>query len=165
MTTYNIRQGGSARAQTLNPFSLDEAVLDCSLKNLTAADVVSLFDALTGEITMAMMMEVLTPEGTTLTVDVGITGAVTDGFIDGANGDATAGTVVASNHIVTIGTTAANVIIDLVDSVYSMVGGFLHEDDDVIAVIVNDNCATAKLRFTRLFCNMRGAATFGVTPA
>lgn len=61
-----------------------ERILDCSVTNLAAA-AHELFDIPKGMMHMATIVEPLTAEGGTATIDIGVTGGDVDSLIDGAN--------------------------------------------------------------------------------
>ena len=70
-----------------------EVTLDFSETGALTTDTVQVFDVAAKQLLMGMAVEVITPEGGTATIDIGLTGGDVDAFIDGANINAAAGTV------------------------------------------------------------------------
>lgn len=84
---------------------IKEVVVNTATTNRTAADVLVLFSFDEDVVVEKLEMIVKTAEGGTLTVDVGdysdagTTAVDADGFLDGASGNATAGTLASSTVI------------------------------------------------------------------
>lgn len=62
-----------------------EKVVDFSSQNLAAGDTAQLFDLPAGILVIAAIVDVITVEGGTATVDLGVTGVDVNKYIDGAN--------------------------------------------------------------------------------
>ena len=72
---------------------LVEHTLDFSDTGALTTDTVQVFDVKAKQLLLSMLVEVVTPEGGTATIDIGLTGGDVDRFIDGANINGAAGTV------------------------------------------------------------------------
>ena len=70
-----------------------EVTLDFSDTGALTTDTVQVFDVAAKQLLMGMLVEVVTAEGATATIDIGLTGGDVDRFIDGANINGAAGTV------------------------------------------------------------------------
>ena len=62
-----------------------EGRFDFSVANVGSAETCALFDVKADHVVMGMSVKVVTAEGGTATIDIGITGDDVDRFIDGAN--------------------------------------------------------------------------------
>jgi hypothetical protein len=69
-----------------------EGRFDFSATNVGSAETTALFDVKADHVVMGMSVKVVTAEGGTATVDIGITGDDVDRFIDGADINAAADT-------------------------------------------------------------------------
>jgi hypothetical protein len=73
------------------PGGMMAAMLDTAVKNISSSDVWEALSMPAGAVVTEVGIGVITAEGGTITVDVGITGGATDGFLDGVSLNATAG--------------------------------------------------------------------------
>lgn len=163
-TTRNYRQGSvNPAANDLNWLFRPEAVVDATLQTLAAADIAQIFDALAGFLILGVAMEVLTAEGGTLTVDVGLTGVDVDAWLDAGNGNAAAGTLICSGQAYSVSTTNANVVADA-NTIYGLVGAKFMATADSVDALYNDEADTAVLRYSMCAIQMKGAMPFGPTP-
>jgi len=71
-------------------FFVEEVRMDFSSVNVGSGETSAVFDVKAGHLILGMSVNVVTAEGGTATVDIGITGTDVDKFIDGANINATA---------------------------------------------------------------------------
>ena len=80
-----------------------EKIVDFSVtgQNMAAGDTMQLFDLPANVLVVATVLEVLKPEGATATADLGLTGGNVDEYMDGANLNAAAGTLVKSGDAAT----------------------------------------------------------------
>ena len=168
MTTYDHTVGGSAAAipaEGLNQFYRKQGVLDFDSSNTngvnrTSGDVLQLIDVGADEFVLIVGLEVLTAEGGTLTVDVG-DGGDPDCFLDGVDGNVTAGTMYASYQTYTAPSTT-NADVDAVFStkgIASVIGGRQYTAADTIDVIPKNDVDAAKLRVTTFSFNLGGNQT------
>lgn len=121
------------------PFVL-EAEVDFSANNHDSNDVLNVLAIKAGFYVLSVIMKVVTPEGATLTVDIG-DGDDPDGYIDGANGNATAGTEVVSDLALTNGTP---------NTVTGYTAGKYYAADDTIDLIPKNNADAAVVRVRAL---------------
>ena len=70
-----------------------EVTLDFSDTGALTTDTVQVFDVAAKQLLLGMAVEVLTAEGGTATIDIGLTGGDVDAFIDGADINAAVGSV------------------------------------------------------------------------
>ena len=70
-----------------------EVTLDFSDTGALTTDTVQVFDVAAKQLLMGMLVEVVTAEGGTATIDIGLTGGDVDRFIDGANINGAVGTI------------------------------------------------------------------------
>lgn len=96
ITTMKAGGAGAIPWNGTTKHYLQEVTLDFSETNVTTSDSVVVFEVKAKQLLLGMAVEVITPEGGAATGDFGFTGGDVDEFIDGANFNATAGTVVRS---------------------------------------------------------------------
>jgi hypothetical protein len=131
--------------------------LDCSLNHQAQTDIAEMLQARKGQDVQACLMEVVTEEGGTLTISVGVTGDVVAGFLYQADGN-TAG-LYYSNFTHTIGTTAANDILSDTDQLYGAGSGKFFTVDDTVDAVFNNAAATCLFRLTAWVLDWNIAAT------
>ena len=112
------------------PMGFVSAVLDCSSQNMGSSDIWEALSIPAGAMVSNVGLAVLTAAGGTLTVDVGITGGAADGFLDGVNGNETAGLSYNSLNAATGADT------------YS--GGYYFSSADTIDVLFNNAISVGK---------------------
>ena len=155
MATVDYTVGGLASAvpaEGLNIFSRKECVLDFLSTNTngvnrTAADILQMIDVANDDYVMMVSAELITAEGGTFTFDVGDGGTV-DRFLNGVDGNATAGTMYVSQNAYTQDSTNADMELPttLTAGIDSILGGVPYTADDTVDMIVNDNVDAAKIR-------------------
>jgi len=129
--------GGSPLAIGSQPIYTQRVVDFSKLQNgkgLNAADILQLWNVDAGVIITKVWSKILTPEGGTLTFDIGVTGDDPNGFNDAVNGNASANTVEFS-----VAGTDAYIVNN---------GGRHFDTDDTIDIVLDDAAATAKILFT-----------------
>ena len=120
---------------------LVEVTLDFSETNASAADTVTVFDVKAKQLLLGMAVEVVTPEGGTATIDIGLTGGDVDAFIDGANINDTAGSVHKSGDAGTNETIVED-------------GGEMFTSADTIDMLVNNDLDTAVIKVFAWFMDL-----------
>ena len=145
---FTAKQGSQGLAAE-NRDVFYEQYIDASALNLAAASY-ALFDVPEGHMNLSTVVEVLTAEGGTATIDIGITGGDVDCLIDGADLNGTAGTFTWSGSA----TTAE------VHSVGGATAGYTTPDGGVtFSMLVNNALDAAKFRITSCWRDMRGQST------
>jgi hypothetical protein len=108
--------------------------IDCAAANKGSGDIDQLFDIVQGDYILAVMALVTTVEDSTLTIDVGVTGATADGFINGQN--------------------AENLGITGTHGAYTADGGVPWNAADTVDVLWNNAADTAVIEFTMFSIHM-----------
>ena len=137
--------------------------LDTNAVNQGAAGVAQCIPIKAGMEVLSVVVEVVTEEGGTLTVDVG-DGADADGYIDGADMNATVGDFYTSvvPHVF------ANAAGDIVtpsgndETDFGIIGGKFYTTADTIDILINDNADAAVMRITAEVKDLQGQMTFGI---
>lgn len=160
--TRNFANGSVNKAASEQKYYMEEVYADCSSIARGAADIDQLFDLLQGMLVLAVAMEVVTAEGGTCTIDVGITGTDVDAWLDGVDGNAAAGTMYCSNQIPTFSTTNANLVHPDTDEVYGIVGGYFHGSAtaDTADALYNNASDAGVFRYSMAFINMKSLLSF-----
>lgn len=83
--TMKAPGAGEKNWQAVDKHYLQEVVLDFSDTGALTTDTVVVFNVKAKQLLMGMLVEVITAEGATATIDIGLTGGDVDRFIDGAN--------------------------------------------------------------------------------
>ena len=97
VTTFLEDTDGAIPHISTRNFYILEKQLDFSATNVSSADVVQVFEVLDDQVCLYGSIEVVTAEGGTATVDLGITGGtLTDTILDGANINQAAGTIIVT---------------------------------------------------------------------
>lgn len=164
--TFDYAQGSANHPATQNQFMYrPEAFVDSAEQNHGAADICQLFNISRGMRVLDVTCEIITAEGGTLTIDVGITAVDADGFHDGFNGNAAAGVLVSSTGVYTSSTTNADLTTAVATGLYRLQGGYFHASStaDTIDALYNDAAATAQIRYTMAYMDMLGAMAFSPT--
>lgn len=122
-----------------------EKTIDFSVtaNNLASADTAKLFDLPADILVIATKVEVLTPEGSTCTADLGITGGDVDKYIDGVDLNATAGTNVLSGDAGTP------------EPIALQNNGSYLAAAETVSLLANNAIATAKIRVQIIAIDMR----------
>ena len=102
--------------------------LNAAVQNQAAADVAQVLSVQAGMFVLLVSLKVVTAEGGTLTVDVG-DGNISNLYLDGEDGNATAGTIYTSQNLT---------------------NGALYSAADTIDIICNDAADAAILRLRAL---------------
>ena len=111
-------------------FRMENLGVSFDTTNVGSAETSALFDIKAGYLVLGMSVKVVTPEGGTATIDIGITGTDVDKFIDGANINAAADSFYKSGDAGTKETVLAE-------------GGYYFEADGVIDLLANNALDTA----------------------
>jgi len=140
--------GAGYPASDLPVFFLIENTLDYAASNGGAADIAQLLNVKADTFVLLAGLELLTLEGGVLTLDMG-DGVDPNGFLDGVDGNATAGDTYVSvkNYIMT--STAGdfdNEAAVSAENIYSNVGGRFYQANDTIDLINVNAADLAKLR-------------------
>ena len=141
ITTMKAPGAGAASWQGVDKAYLSEVTLDFSDTGALTTDTVQVFDVRAKQLLFGMAVEVVTPEGATATADIGLTGGDVDRFIDGANLDATAGTVVKSGDAGT-------------NEVIVEEGGYYFEAADAIDLLPLNDLDTAVIKVFAWFIDL-----------
>ena len=96
ITSMKAPGAGSKPWQGVDKVYLVENTLDFSDTGALTTDTVQVFDVAAKQMLLGMAVEVITAEGATATIDIGLTGGDVDAFIDGANINAAVGSVYKS---------------------------------------------------------------------
>lgn len=155
-STHDFTLGTAAAvpAEGLNLFHRRAMVVDANSSNTNGVnigdeDTVLALDVAEGDFVLLVALEVLTAEGGTLTIDVG-DGDDPDGYLDGVNANATAGTRYVSYQTYTVDVTNAD--LELPDTlsagILGIVGGKYYAAADTIDMLYKDAADAAKLRLT-----------------
>lgn len=120
-----------------------EKIVDFSANNLGAADTAQLLDLPADILIIAAKVEVLTPEGGVATADLGVTGSDVDKYIDGADLNAAAGTVVVSGDA------------GVAEPVSMETSGLYLSAAETVSLLANNALATAVIRVQIVAFDMR----------
>ena len=93
ITSMKAPGAGEKNWQAVDKHYLQEVTLDFSDTGALTTDTVVVFNVKAKQLLQGMLVEVITAEGATATIDIGLTGGDVDRFIDGANINGAAGTV------------------------------------------------------------------------
>lgn len=121
-----------------------ERIVDFSANNLGSSDTMQLFDLPADVLVMLVTVEVLTAEGGTATIDIGITGGDVDKYMDGANINQSAGTVIVSGDAGTAEPVA-----------FENNGAYL-SSAETVSVLANNALDAAKIRVQIFAFDCRG---------
>ena len=91
--TMKAPGAGERGWQAVDKAYLMEVELDFSGQTALTTDTVVVFNVKAKQLLTGMLVEVVTAEGATATLDIGLTGGDVDKFIDGANVNGAVGTV------------------------------------------------------------------------
>lgn len=153
-TTRDYNQAGTTggrrfSAEALNRSGVIANILDTADDNQGAADIAEMLAMDAGWLALIVGMQVLTLEGGTMTVDVGVTAVGADDFLDGTNlNTGTVPVYYASNVAYTDATDAGNVESAIATQLYSVPGGLLFTAADTIDVLWNNAADLAKIRLS-----------------
>lgn len=117
-------------------------VFDFAVNNVTSGESESLFTVKAKQFLKNVFVEVLTPEVAADTIDIGLFGGQVDGFIDGANIGAAAGTMYHAGN----GTNSQTYTIDE--------GGVMFATADTIDLKANATLTAAKIKVTLLLVDL-----------
>ncbi len=118
-----------------------EVNLDFSTTNAAASDTVTVFDVKAKQLLLGMAVEVVTAEGGTATIDIGLTGGDVDAFIDGANINDAVGSTHKSGDAGT-------------KEVIVAVGGHMFTAADTIDLLANNALAAAEIKVFAWLVNL-----------
>jgi len=122
-----------------------DAYIDCAATNLGAVSF-ALFDVPEGHMHLGTTLEVITAEGGTGTVDIGITGGDVDCLLDGADVNGTAGTFTSS--------------VAAAHGIGGATGGYVTVDGGVtFSLLCNNALDTAVFRITSLWVEVKSSLT------
>ena len=93
ITTMKAPGAGAKSWQGVDKHYLMEVELDFSGQTALTTDTVVVFNVKAKQLLMGMLVEVVTAEGATATLDIGLTGGDVDKFIDGANVNGAVGSI------------------------------------------------------------------------
>ena len=144
-TTIDFRTAAEGALGGDHRVACFDTYIDCLEQNIGTIEV-ALFDVPERHVFLSCLVEVLTAEGGTATLDVGVatgeTGVDIDGFADGVNLNSAAGTVLYDP-----------------DAVYCSAGtggGYVTPNGgNIVSMTVNNALDAAKFRVTCMFLDMR----------
>lgn len=140
--TLGVGSGPVAAAAAIAHY---EKIVDCSAVNLAAA-AHELFDIPAGMLHLTTVVEPLTAEGGTATIDIGITGGDVDSLIDGANVNQT-----TTPHV------SGDAVTAEVKSMLGAEAGYVTLADTTFSLLANNALDTAVFRVKTVWVDMRSA--------
>lgn len=147
--TTDITVGGKTKlsAQGMGKYTVLEKLVKFADNDTTATDILQIFNVPKDVIVVGVAAEVITAEGATLTLDIG-DGTDPDGWLDGYNANAAAGTVTSSfvKTLMYDGDTTGAAVTVVISPAYSL-GKHYTAADTIDATVNNASADVAIILF------------------